>query len=503
MRAKALKFNMLAGWLSEIFALISGLILPRLMITTFGSATNGMVSSIAQFLGFTVILRAGLGAVTRAALYKPLAEKDEAAISGIMSATQSYMRKVAMIILGYILTVAVVYPLFAKGDFSYMTMFSMVLIVGSVTFADNFFGIKAKILLQAAQKYYVETLCHLASSIVAFAVSVLLITINCDVLIVKIGAALAAFINPLLLNLYIRKKFNLNIKAKPNNNAIKQRWDAFAQQMAVVVNQNVDLVLLTLFVELKEISVYTVHSMITINIKKVVTSMVTGINSTFGDMIAKDEKENLKTVFLFIEWALFAACTILFSVTAIMIVPFISIYTESVTDVNYIRPFFAFAITTVALIDCMRIPYQMITEAAGHFKQTRNGAILEVILNIVASLVLLWLFGIVGVIIGTFIAGFVRTSQYAMHALKNVLHISPWHLVRSYGIYFITFIGLYFGFSFIEFKADTNFLNWVLSAIIVTVICVVVVSIISLINNKSQVKYLKNKLIRKNNGAKK
>ena len=350
MRARALKLNMLTGWFSEIFALISGLILPRLMITVFGSATNGMVGSISQFLGFTVVLRAGLGAVTRAALYKPLAEKDEKSISEIMVATQNFMRKVALIILGYILVIAVGYPFVVKGDFSYGTMLSMVLIIGSVTFTENFFGIKAKILLQAAQKHYIETICCLASNVAVFLASLILIKVGCGILTVKIGAALASFINPLLLNLYVRKNFNLNLKVKPNNNAIKQRWDAFAQQMAVVVNQNVDLVLLTLFVELKEISVYTVHNMITLNIKKVVTSMVTGINSTFGDMIARDEKENLKNSFMFIEWALFAACTVLFSVTAILFVPFIKLYTDSVTDVNYIRPFFAFAIKNFSVL---------------------------------------------------------------------------------------------------------------------------------------------------------
>jgi len=343
----------------------------------------------------------------------------------------------------------------------------------------------------------VETICCLTSNIVAFAVSVILIKVNCDVLVVKMGAACASFINPLLLNLYIRKNFNISLKAKPNNNAIKQRWDAFAQQMAVVVNQNVDLVLLTLFVNLKEISVYTVHNMITLNIKKVVTSMVTGINSTFGDMIARDEKENLKTVFLFIEWVLFAACTVLFSVTAILLVPFIKLYTESVTDVNYIRPFFAFAITTVALIDCMRIPYQMLTEAAGLFKQTRNGAIFEVVLNVVLSVLLLWKFGIIGVIIATFIAGFVRTTQYAIYAFKSVLHISVWHLLRNYGVYIATYIGLIFGFSFIDLKADTNFFYWVLSAIIISIVCFIVVLIISLINNKTQVIYFKNKIFKK------
>ena len=67
-RARAIKLNMLTGWAQELLTLISGLILPRLVLTAFGSDANGLVNSIAQYLGFSTVLRAGLGGVTRAAL---------------------------------------------------------------------------------------------------------------------------------------------------------------------------------------------------------------------------------------------------------------------------------------------------------------------------------------------------------------------------------------------------------------------------------------------------
>ena len=110
---------------------------------------------------------------------------------------------------------------------------------------------------------------------------------------------------------------------------------------------------------------------------------------------------------------------------------------------------------------------------------------------------LLWWLGIIGVIIGTFVAGFIRTSQYAIHALKGVLNISTTHLLRSYGVYFVTFLGLVFGFSFIDMNADANFLSWILYSLAVSVVCFVVVVIVSLINNKAQINYLKKRLFKK------
>ena len=209
-RSKAIKYNMITGWIYELFALISGLILPRLILTTFGSDANGLTSSISQYLSFSVLLRAGLGGVTRAALYKPLANKDFKTVSAIMAATRSYMRKVALIILGYVGIIAIVYPLIVKSDYSWEFMFTMVLVIGSSVFAENFWGVQAKIILQADQKYYIQTIASLASYVAAFGISVLFIKLGFSLMAVKIGSAATACISPIFLNLYVKKRYQNN-----------------------------------------------------------------------------------------------------------------------------------------------------------------------------------------------------------------------------------------------------------------------------------------------------
>ena len=487
-RAKALKYNMLAGWALELFTLISGLILPRMVLAAFGSEANGLVNSIAQYLGFSTVLRAGLGGVTRAALYKPLAEKDMEQVSAIMVATQSFMRKVAMILVGYVAIISVVYPSIAKGSYDWGYMFLMVLIIGAGSVTENLLGVQVKILLQADQKHYIQTLCVLLSHICTFVISVVLIKLGASLMVMKIAVALSAFANRLFLNLYVKNRYKLNMKAKPNNLALKQRWDAFAQQMAVVVNDNVDLFLLTMFVNLKEISVYTVHNMVTLNMKKVVEACVAGLGATFGDMMAKKETEHLKKSFQFVEWGFFSICVVIFSVTAIMLPPFIRLYTTSVTDVNYIRPAFAIAMTLVAMMGCMRRPYQLVVEAAGHFKQTRNGAILEIVINVVISLVMLYLFGIIGVIIGTFAACVVRTLQYALYSYKNILHMSRWLLLRSYGVYILAFIVIVGTAFLVGVPECMTWLSWCLYSAIAMVWAVAVVFAVTLLNDRAHLK---------------
>lgn len=60
--------------------------------------------------------------------------------------------------------------------------------------------------------------------------------------VVKLGSAIVFIINPIILNLYVRKKYNINKNVAVNNTAISQRWDAFAQQVAAFVNNNTDVI---------------------------------------------------------------------------------------------------------------------------------------------------------------------------------------------------------------------------------------------------------------------
>lgn len=496
-RGKALRYNIIATMASELVTLISGLIMPRIILLYFGSATNGLVSSVSHFLGFSVILRAGLGGAVRVALYKPLAEKNLDDISSVMAATSSYMKKLAVITGAFILAFAFIYPLWVIDEYSYLYAFIMVLVIGVGTIADSFWGVKCKILLQADQKYYIPIVAATISHIMVTIASMVVIIAGCSVTQMKVVAVFVALINPLILNIYVKKKYDINWKAKPNDHAIKQRWHSFFQQLAVIVNQNVDLVLLTAMVSLKEVSVYTIHYLVVSNIGKIVNSCTTGINSTFGDLAARNENEKLKSSFLFFEWLVFALGTVLYAITSVMISSFINLYTTSVDDVNYVRPIFGLVMTLAVFTNTLKSPYQLLCEGLGRFKETQSGAVAEVVLNIVLSIVFVKFFGVVGVLIGTFCSAIFRMIYNARYAAKHIFEIKWSHFVKHFVLVVLTFMGCYMIGTKLISNTITNYYQWCLNSVFVGIICIAVVLAVSLVFYKDQVLFLSKKFFKK------
>ena len=69
MRNKIVK-NVIASVMLNIVNIISGLIIPRIILSYFGSEVNGLINSIIQFLNYIQLLEGGLTAVIMSALYR-------------------------------------------------------------------------------------------------------------------------------------------------------------------------------------------------------------------------------------------------------------------------------------------------------------------------------------------------------------------------------------------------------------------------------------------------
>ncbi len=152
----------------------------------------------------------------------------------------------------------------------------------------------------------------------------------------------------------------------------------------------------------------------------------------FGDMIAKGEKTALQSNFRLFEFVSYTATTVLFTSTALLILPFVQIYTDGITDADYYRPLFAYVLVAAEAIYCIRLPYHAVVLAAGHFKQTKKGAYTEAIINIVLSIILVNFMGILGAAIATFVAMLYRTVQYAVYLSKNILQRDILYLLKEF-----------------------------------------------------------------------
>ena len=140
----------------------------------------------------------------------------------------------------------------------------------------------------------------------------------------------------------------------------------------------------------------------------------------FGNLYAtKDEK--LIRHFAMYEWIMHTGVTLFFSVTALLICPFISIYTRGVNDTNYIYPAFGALLVAAYGAYCIRLPYNTMVLAAGHYRETQTSAILEAIINVIISVVLVKWWGLYGVAVGTLIAMLYRSCYLAYYLSKSIL----------------------------------------------------------------------------------
>lgn len=427
MRSKLALRNMVSSLLLQFVTMVCGIILPRLFIGTYGSAVNGTAASITQFLSYIVLFEAGVGGVVRAALYKPLADRDHGRISSILRTADVFFRKVALVFIGYCVLIACIFPFFVREHFDFLFTASLVLIIAVSTFSQYYFGMSRQVLLQADQRRYITADLQIFTVLLNTALTVLLIRLHCPVHIVKLGTALVYALRPVLLRLYVQKHYAPDLHAVPDNSAIRQRWDGFGHHTAYFLHTNTDIFVLTVFsgilrtLEIADVSVYTVYYSVVSGIEKVTAAFSSGIEAAFGNMIAKKETETLQKNFRVYEFFSFTLTTVLFTCTGILLLPFIGVYTRGVTDADYIRPLFGFLLTAAEAVYCLRIPYNNVTLAAGHYRQTRNGAFLEAGINIVGSLVLIVPMGMNGVALATLLAMSVRTVQYALYLSKHIL----------------------------------------------------------------------------------
>lgn len=471
MRSKKALANIIASMVLQVTATICGLIVLKLTIETFGSAVNGLVASIEQFLGFVILLDTGVGGVVRSALYKPLAGKDIYAISRITRAAEKFYRTIAFISVGYVIVLAILYPYLVSSSFDRLFTFSLILIIGITSFFRYYFGISYRLLLYADQRKYVDTSFQVVGIIVSTVIVLILINFGASIQIVTLGSSLIYIIRPIILNYYVKRKYQLDMDCPADKIAIDQKWDAFGHHLAGLVHRKTDVVVLTVFTPIVEVSVYAVYSSVIAAVKILLSTFFSNLEAAFGDMIAKGERKLLEKNFRVFEFLTFSLTTILFTCTALLIMPFVSVYTSGITDANYLRPAFAYTLIIAEAFSCVRIPYQTVALAAGHFRQTRNGAFVEAGLNVALSVLLVYSYGMVGVAVGTLCAMLFRTVQYVVYLSNNILERSAGHFVKRFIIYTVTSLVIVSVVKFLPLIPSfeiNSYLSWVVYAVAVT-----------------------------------
>lgn len=487
-RSKKAALNLLSQLILQLTTAVCGFIVPKLILESFGSDLNGLTTSISQFLGIISLMESGFGAVAKSAFYKSIAKKDNASVSGVYNATESFFRKIAVVFLGYCAVLSLAFPFFREAEYGYFFVMSLVIIIGMGSFVQYYFGMSYTILLNADQKGYISTFLQIVSIVLNALLTLLLLKCGATIHIVKLVSAAVLFIRPVALNLYCRKKYAIDRKVPQDLKSVSQKWDNFGQSIALYVHTKTSYLIITFFLGFSAVSVYSVYSLVTTSLSAVITGISTGFVAGLGNIYANHEENNFRRVFGLYEFVNHFTSFVFYTIALITLVPFVRVYTASLADKEaYILPVFGAILALGELIYCIRLPYYYMITNAGHFKQISKSAYIEAGMNIAVSLLLVFPLGLTGLAIGAGLAMTYRTFFLIRYCTKNITKMPLSVPAKRLSIFSLTAVLAVAIGSVIKYTPD-NFASWLIFACAVGLAVLFLFGLVSLVFFRDDIK---------------
>lgn len=481
MKKNVVMYNVVFALMLQLVSTISGFILPRIIIEKFGSDTNGLVSSITQFLNYIALLEGGVSGVIMASLYRPLRENDKSKISGIISATKCFFKKIGIIYIVYTLCLSIAYPMFIKTKYNWWYVSLLCMVLGIRLFIQYFYSLSYQILIKADRKVYFVSLTQIIITILNIGLVLLNATLFNDIIIIYFFSGVIYIVQPILYTRYVNKHYCIDQHAPCDNQALSQRWDGLGQNIAYFIHSNTDIVVLTVFSSLESISVYSVYFMVASALKNLVSSVSGAILPSIGNIIAGGDKKEIIKAFGIYEYVVYLITSFLFSCGIVLVTPFVSIYTSNITDVNYIQPIFGVFLLLSEMICSIRNPYINVAYASNRFKETAKYAYCEALLNIIISIFLVSKFGLIGVALGTCVAMAFRMFAHVLYLRKNILNRRFSIFLKNLLIFSIGTVLVVLVSKTIGIGLDGGYFAWFISGLEVAIVALFVFAFLSVV----------------------
>ncbi len=398
--------NIIASILLQLITIIYGFLIPKIIISYFGSEVNGLVSSISQLLSYIALIEGGITAIVIARLYNPLTNNNTKEISSIIATGSKFFHRIGLLFAAYSIILAAISPLlYSNYGFSSQYTFTLTLILSIGSLTQYTTSLSLKCLLQADKKMYYISITQILIIVLNIVFAVLSIKIYPSIHLFKFLTGITYLVQPIMYKSYAAKRYRLDKKSKTDSKLLKERWNGFANNLAYFIHSSTDITILTFASNLVTVSVYGVYALVTSGLKSIIGAINTGSFASIGHLYAQKNIKRLQEKFDIYEFIYLLILFISFTVAALLITPFVFLYIGN-NDINspYTQYLFGYLIVIAAVLDLAKVPHVNLAYAANKFKELTIPCFIEAIINITVSIILVIKLGLVGVAIGTICA---------------------------------------------------------------------------------------------------
>ncbi|MBQ9230508.1 MAG: sugar transporter [Prevotella sp.] len=451
--------NAKVGFIFYFLSIFLAFFSRRIFLDCLGADFIGLTGTIGSILSFLNLSEVGIGTCIGYFLYKPIEQGDRSKICEIVSLFGWLYRIVGSIILGGGIIISLFFPLiFAHENLPFgIIFFAFFSIIGSNVI--GYFINYRQILLESDQKMYKISVWTKSGNIIKTIIQIVL-AYNLKNLYIWVSVEfIFGLIVCWILNYVISREYPWLKTDKSKGKEILRKYPEIldkAKQIVIHRFKNFflsksDEILIFSFESLQMVTYYGNYIMIVGKLTELVNNLFVGMNASIGNLVAEGNKQNIRKVFW--EFVTFRYWTtgIFIIGLCFLINPIISWWLgEQYILQNHI----VFLILLNMYIMLTRPSIDLFINAYGLYDDVW-AAYAEALINITITLIVGYLYGLVGILLGKIISMSIFVVLWKPYYLYHRGFNSS---VNIYWKNIITHITILAGCIFLNYfiKAQTN-----------------------------------------------
>lgn len=455
----------------------------KIFLDYLGDEFIGLASTLRSVLGFINLAELGIGTAIGYALYKPIFDNNQSEINKIIALLGFLYKRIGLFILGAGIIVSFSFPyLFGDTQFSLVLIYFVFYFFLSSTLLNYFINYHMT-LLEADQKGYivqkyfqtVNILRLLSQGLIAYYLQSYYAWVIMELLFaITFSYILRKKIKAHYPWLIIQSKEDASL-LKRYPEIIKKTKQLFVHKMGSFVKDGTDNILVYALVSIESVAFFGNYQLIIMNVVSLIQITFGGTAAGVGNLVAENDKKNIDKVF----WEMMSLQFFIAGFFSIAIYYLISPFIILWIGERYIlSEIIVILMIGNFFISLIRSPVQHFQNAYGLFSDTWAPA-LEIVLNLIISLIFGKLWGISGILLGSFSSLIIIVMIWKPYLLYTKgFNIS----VREYWKNFIPLVVVFMISAFIInylfknflFNVNVEFLTWLINATALSILIIIV-----------------------------
>lgn len=418
--------NMFFGLSGQIISLVMGMVVRTVFIYTLGIEYLGVDGLFTSILLMLSLANLGFDTAMIYSLYKPLAENDTYKIQALMNLYKKAYRIIGIVVLLIGLSLLPFLPYLINGE-TKIDNINIIYLLFLLQSVSSYYFVYKQSIVVADQRNHVISKIHSVFIIISnLFLIILLLTIGNYLIVLSTQVVFRIIENAYIakkadkLYPFIRENKNASLTKKDRKLFYENLYSLFLYKISGVVINGTDNIIIAIFAGITWVGIYSNYLLIITTLTTLLSYIFYSITASVGNLNISGDEEKNYFIFRVINFANFWVYG--FSAVCLwsLINPFISLW---LGDQYLMNMFIVFAIILNFYTAGMQNATTTFRETTGLFRKGKYRPIIAAIINIVFSIILTSLLGIVGVFLGTVISRLCIYFWYDPYVIfKYVFH---------------------------------------------------------------------------------